>query len=142
MWDFVVLFPAIERDYINLINDSPNSGKSEKMPTRITPNTDPFQAVEALNNEELASVTSLLAYVEIFWRIYQNLHICICTGPHVSNGIDRTSRPKVFCKKYILRYLEKFTGNHLCQRFFFLIKFQAEICNFLKKETLAQVFSC
>ena len=30
MWDFVVLFPAIERDYINLINDSPNSGKSEK----------------------------------------------------------------------------------------------------------------
>ena len=30
MWDFVVLFPAIERDYINLINDSPNAGKSEK----------------------------------------------------------------------------------------------------------------
>ena len=30
MWDFVVLFPATERDYINLMNDSPNAGKSEK----------------------------------------------------------------------------------------------------------------
>ena len=110
-----------------------------KMRTRVTPNKDPFYAVEALNNEELASVTSLIAYVEIFWRIYQNLHICICTDPHVSKGIDRTSRPKVFCKKDILRNFEKFTGNHLRQRFFFLIKLQAEICNFLKKGTLAQV---
>ena len=30
MSDFVVLFLATERDYINLINDSPNAGKSEK----------------------------------------------------------------------------------------------------------------
>ena len=29
-----------------------------------------------------------------------------------------------------------------CARVSFLIKLQAEACNFLKKETLAQVFSC
>ena len=28
-----------------------------------------------------------------------------------------------------------------CARVSFLIKFQAEVCNFIKKETLAQVFS-
>ena len=39
----------------------------------------------------------------------------------------RCSRPKVFCKKSVLRNFVKFKGNHLC--------------NFIK-ETLAQVFSC
>ena len=36
---------------------------------------------------------------------------------------------------------QKFTGKHLCQSLFF-IKFQAETCSFIKKRTLAQVFSC
>ena len=31
---------------------------------------------------------------------------------------------------------------HICQRVSFLIKLQAEACNFIKKETLTQVFSC
>ena len=30
----------------------------------------------------------------------------------------------------------------MCQSFFFLINLQAEAYNFIKKETLAQVFSC
>ena len=33
----------------------------------------------------------------------------------------------------------KFTRKHLC---LFLIKLQGSACNFLKKETLAQMFSC
>ena len=33
----------------------------------------------------------------------------------------------------------KSTGKHLCQGLFFS-KLQAETCNFIKKETLAQVF--
>ena len=37
----------------------------------------------------------------------------------------------VLYKKGVLRNFAKFTGKHLCQA-----------CNFIKKETLAQVFSC
>ena len=46
----------------------------------------------------------------------------------------RSSRPEVFCKKGVLRFFPKFTGKHLCQSLFFN--------KVVKKETLAQVFSC
>ena len=49
----------------------------------------------------------------------------------------RSSRTELFCKKGVLRNLAKITEKHLCQSLF-LIKPQA--CNFIKKETLAQVF--
>ena len=42
----------------------------------------------------------------------------------------KSSRPDVFCEKGVLRNFAKFTGKHLCQRLF------------IKKESLAQVFSC
>ena len=45
---------------------------------------------------------------------------------------NRSSRPEVFCEKGVLRNFTKFTGRHLWP----------EACNFMKKETLAQVFSC
>ena len=44
--------------------------------------------------------------------------------------ILRNSRSEVFCKKGVLRNFGKFTGKHL-----------PEPCNFIQKETLAQVFS-
>ena len=47
--------------------------------------------------------------------------------------------PEVFCKKVVLRNFAKFTGNQLCQNLFFN---RPEACNFIEKETLAQVFSC
>ena len=53
----------------------------------------------------------------------------------------RSSRPLVFCKKGVLRNFTKFTGKHLCQSLFFN-KVAGLVCNFIKKETLAQVFSC
>ena len=31
----------------------------------------------------------------------------------------RSGRPEVFCKKVVLKNLEKFTGKHLCQSLFF-----------------------
>ena len=37
-------------------------------------------------------------------------------------------------RKGVLRNFSKFTGKHLCQSLF--------VCNFIKKETLAQLFSC
>ena len=40
-------------------------------------------------------------------------------------------------KKGVLRNFTKFTGKYLCQSLYF-----NKVCNFIKKETLAQVFSC
>ena len=48
---------------------------------------------------------------------------------------------EVFCKKGVFKNFAKFTEKHLCQSLFFK-KLQASACNFIKKETLAQVFSC
>ena len=46
-------------------------------------------------------------------------------------------------KKVLLEILllKKFTGKHLCQNLFFN-KVAGAACNFIKKESLAQVFSC
>ena len=54
-------------------------------------------------------------------------------------GYFKEQSPKVFCKKGVLRNISKLTGKHLCQILFF-DKLMA--CNFIKKETLPQVFSC
>ena len=53
----------------------------------------------------------------------------------------RSSRPQVFCEKGVLRIFSKFTRKHLCQGLFFN-KVAGAACNFIKKEALAQVFSC
>ena len=55
--------------------------------------------------------------------------------------IDRSSRLEVFCEKgFLFRNFTKLTGKHLCQCLFF--NKEASACNFMKKETLPQVFSC
>ena len=45
--------------------------------------------------------------------------------------------PEEFCKKGVIRNFTKFTEN-TCT----IVSFFAEACNFIKKDTLAQVFSC
>ena len=56
--------------------------------------------------------------------------------------ISRSTRPDIFCKKGVLRNFTKFTVKYLCQSLFFN-KVAVEVaCNFTKKETLVQVFSC
>ena len=50
-----------------------------------------------------------------------------------------SSRPEVFYKKGVLRKFAKFTGKHLCQKLFFN---KVAGLRPIKKETLAQVFSC
>ena len=47
----------------------------------------------------------------------------------------------MFCEKGNFRNFAKFTGKQQCQSLF-LMKLQTEACNFIKKETLAQVLSC
>ena len=56
----------------------------------------------------------------------------------------RGSRPEVFCRIGVLRNFAKFTGKHLCQSLFFnkVTGLRPLACNFIKKEALAQVFSC
>ena len=44
----------------------------------------------------------------------------------------------MFCEKGVLRNFAKFAGKHLCQSLFF----NKVAGNIIKKETLAQVFSC
>ena len=47
----------------------------------------------------------------------------------------------MFCKKGFSKNFAKFTGKHLCQGLFFN-KVACQTRNFIKKETLAQVFFC
>ena len=47
----------------------------------------------------------------------------------------------MFYKKDVIKNFAKFTGKHLCQ-ISFSIKLQTLACNFIKKETLAQVRFC
>ena len=53
----------------------------------------------------------------------------------------RSNHQKCSVKKGVLRNFAKFTGKHLYQSLFFN-KVSGGACNFLKKETLTQVFSC
>ena len=55
------------------------------------------------------------------------------TLSYMLTGSYRSSRPEVFYKIGFLKNFFKFTGKHQCQ---------ASTCNFIKKETLAHVFSC
>ena len=60
----------------------------------------------------------------------------------VSLYSDRSSRPKkVFCKEGGLTSFIKFTGKQLTDSLFKL-SYRPQPCNFIKKETLAQVFCC
>ena len=59
----------------------------------------------------------------------------------------RSSCPEVFCRKGVLRNFTKIIGKHLSLFFnkfagLGLAEALAQVCNFIKKETLAQVFSC
>ena len=53
----------------------------------------------------------------------------------------RSSHQRCSLSKGVLRNFAKFTGKHLCQSLFFN-KVAGAACNFIKKETLTQVFSC
>ena len=50
----------------------------------------------------------------------------------------------MLCKKGVLRNFAKFIGIHLCQSAFFnrVAGLRPQACNSIKKDTLAQVFSC
>ena len=60
----------------------------------------------------------------------------------ISSTMSRISHQRCSIKKGFLKISQKFTEN-TCARVSFLIKLkEPEACNFIQKETLAQVFSC
>ena len=48
----------------------------------------------------------------------------------------------MYCKNGVLKNFAKFTGKQLRRSLFFNKVYRPEAYNFIKKETLAQVFSC
>ena len=58
--------------------------------------------------------------------------------------IFRSSHQRCSMKEGVLSNFAKFTGKHLCQSLFFnkVAGLRSQACNFIKKETLAQVLSC
>ena len=50
---------------------------------------------------------------------------------------NRSSPPEVFYKKGVVKNFAKFKGKHLCQSLFL-----NKVAGLIKKEILAQVFSC
>ena len=75
--------------------------------------------------EKLHRRCSLWFYAPAFWRLFKRF-------------IFRSICLEVFCEKGVLKNVAKFTGKHLCQSLYF----NKVACNFIKIETLAQVFSC
>ena len=56
----------------------------------------------------------------------------------------RSNHQRCSVRKSVLRNLAKFKEKHQCHSLFFnkVVDLMPEACNFIKKETLAQVFSC
>ena len=80
-------------------------------------------------------ITNFTLICEIWTRFLKNIH-----KKYYRKEISKLQPPEVLCKKSALRNFAKFTGKHLCQNLFF-DKVVDVACNFIKKETLAQVFS-
>ena len=69
-----------------------------------------------------------------FWQKTVSYEIALLYNNH------RSSHRRCFVKKGVLKNFTKLTGNSLCQSLFFN-KLGPQACNFIKKETLALVFS-
>ena len=60
---------------------------------------------------------------------------------HFCKELEKVAR-RCYVKKDFLENFAKVTEIHLCQSPFFKRKLLLSLCNFIKKETLTQVFSC
>ena len=74
-----------------------------------------------------------LVFLNIFFKKICQARQCRVT-PHCLYLDSKNSHQRCSVKKSVLRNFAKFIGKHLCQRL--------AACNFIKKGTVAQVFSC
>ena len=85
----------------------------------------------------------LFAYQGSFIRSPSVLGVCtFFLWIYIKIGLYRSSHRRCSVREGVLRNFTKFTGKHMCQSLFFLLKFQAPPATLFKKETLKQVFSC
>ena len=77
----------------------------------------------------------------LIWRnsrkMNRNKNLILYLGKKLSEAVAR----RCFVKMVFLEISQNLQENN-CARVSFLIKLHPEACNFIKKETLAQVFSC
>ena len=63
-------------------------------------------------------------------------------SPLYTLSVSQKQPPEVFYIKKVFLKISQNSQENTCARVSFLIKLQASACNLIKKETLAQVFSC
>ena len=66
----------------------------------------------------------------------------LCLISNRDHCYQKSSRPEMFCKKGVLRNFTNFTGKYLCQSLFLKKVPGLRDSGTIKKETLAQLFSC
>ena len=72
------------------------------------------------------------------WNISLSLWVSLS---YADFSLVRSSHQKYSVKNVFLE-ISQISQENTCARISLLIKLQASACNFIKKETLAQVFSC
>ena len=81
---------------------------------------------------------------KIFYNRQRNYCVSLLWKSKKGYGENQKQPPRCSVKKGVLRNFAKFTGKHLCQRLFFDkgAGLRPNACNFIKKQSLAQVFPC
>ena len=140
--------------------DSPDPGSAKLGTYLITCENCPKDRrefpIKTSKNQITANNLGAYAYYKI--KIVNVNNITTITGKNVSATTNFTTSeggisdsffyrfyspkqpPDVFCTKSVLKNFAKFTGKHLCQSLFFN-KVASLAYDFIKKETLEQVFS-
>ena len=95
---------------------------------------------------ELRSRSPLMTSVskkKLIWNISHQITVscnAVCSLSHYNNHIKEAATRDVLYKKMFLEISQNSQENTYARDF--SIKLQALACNFIKKESLAQVFSC
>ena len=97
--------------------------------------SDYHRLITTFMKSHFSRLKSKIIYYCNFKRFDEQKFIAHVKNADFSFETDKSSCSEVFCKKGVLENFTKFTGKHLCQSLFFN-------CNFIKEETVAQVFSC
>ena len=93
-----------------------------------------------IRDKHLVKLVRVLATAKATWNFLAKL---VCKA-HLNNNSLKTSPKAVVRRRSIKKVLLKISLNahaSTCARVSCLIELQAQVCNFIKKETLAQVFS-
>ena len=79
----------------------------------------------------------------VFWKFWKDFleNVDKIVGTCKKLSINRSSHQRCSLKK-LFSEISQNSQEKICARVSFLINLQAQACNFIKKETMALVFSC